>query len=145
MKPAWEWQPHILFLGHFAWDDYRDFVFSIGVGAQWQGNCRAWARIFDSYRERVAREHLPVDANGWAEFVQPKSPPSWTYVQTRDLPGLPTYFNNFSCGSGSFHYCTASVCVGSDASFIYKFSLGTYERKSWPVAVERAAAGSITR
>jgi hypothetical protein len=129
---------HGPFFGHFDRYDYRGFTFSINVGKQWQGNCRAWERLRDSYRERIAHKHLPVGTNGWGEFAFLKSPPSWSYVRTKDLPNLPRHFDSFSCSWN--HYCTSTSCVGPRAAFTYKFPLKLYERPNWPMAIEKAAA-----
>jgi hypothetical protein len=126
-----------LFLGRFDRKPLYGFRFSVGPTTASLNNCRAWLEINNKYRERIASEHIPVDAHGWAEFIQPKSPQAWHYIRAHDLPGLPEHFDSFNCDA--FGVCAATMCIGSKASFVYRFSRKLHKRDSWNDVVGGAA------
>ncbi|MEJ2118690.1 MAG: hypothetical protein P8Y36_12685, partial [Alphaproteobacteria bacterium] len=103
-----------LFLGRFDRKKLFNFVFSVGFDSASLANCRAWLDTFDRYRKRLVNEHVPVVANGWAEFANLKPPPRWFYVRSRDLAGLPKQFDSFVCNS--FGSCVATTCVSQKVS-----------------------------
>jgi hypothetical protein len=126
-----------LFLGRFNRSSYRSLNFSVSVGEGAQNNCRAWERLRDRYRERAIAEHMPIDSNGWAEFVNLRSPASWNYVRAQDRTGLPKHFDSFNCNS--FNLCTATSCVGSNAAFTYQFNRDVRKRDDWDGVIQNAA------
>jgi hypothetical protein len=125
-----------LFLGRFSRAEFDRINFAIVVGPNAQGNCEAWARIYDKYRVRMKADISPIQPDAWVEFVQGKSPKSWTYVRQSDRPGWPKYFDSFSCGFSDS--CSASSCVGSHASFIYQFNRRVHTRETWESVAQNA-------
>lgn len=126
-----------LFLGRFSRNNFRSLNFSVSVGAGAQNNCRAWSQLRDQYRLRISVERMPVDSNGWAEFINYRSPTSWNYVSAQDRAGLPKHFDSFDCDS--FNFCTATSCIGSNAAFTYKFNRDVRKRDAWDGVIQNAA------
>jgi hypothetical protein len=138
----WIWIPNLLdraglFLGRFDRQSLGWITFTVAVGPDVQGNCRAWQRTFDHDRARAAAGEGQSGAGGWTEFQHGRDTPAWSYVRPRDPVGLPKHFDSLSCDSVGG--CSASVCVGANASFTYRIGRNTHPRETWAAMTIQAA------
>jgi hypothetical protein len=89
--------------------------------------------LFEQYRARISQEDVPLDANGWAEFIQPKSPKTWIYVKRAATPGLPIAFDAIVCGY--FDECTITACLRPNLSVALRFYRKKHPRETWGALV----------
>ena len=89
---------------------------------------------WDRFRARVRDGH-EIATDGWAEFHNPGSPPTWYYVKPAQAAGMPKDFDSLTCNS--FDQCSAGACIRS-VQFGYAFSRRDLPRAEWDKVVEGA-------
>jgi hypothetical protein len=122
-----------LFLGRFERGSMPD-LFSAAIGEGIEGICSNRDANWDRFRARVRDGH-EIATDGWAEFHNPGSPPTWYYVKPAQAAGMPKDFDSLTCNS--FDQCSAGACIRS-VRFGYAFSRRDLPRAEWDKVVEGA-------
>jgi hypothetical protein len=127
-----------LLLGRFDRNDLPTVSFSFSVGPRTERLCQSLAGQHAEYRRKISAGAVPEDRYGWWEFIDVRSPRTWTYFRASPLPRLPPEMEAVQCNG--LGWCATTACLGQRLGFSYSFNGRVFDRSTWTNLMEKAAA-----